>query len=255
MLTMFAMCIILTGTVHATPSITDFIVVENMTDNIIGGDINRLAVEYDSQDIDVIYNFNITSPYPFWNDTPEIAYIEVDVDDHKLNCTNRTTHNQTVFELACDYHLNAGHHNTTITFQFAHNIMPSNYSFGLEILHYEPQETVSHGSNYRTSSYNTYIIKVIRDWKKPSPIVIVAPLDVNETDDIVDNTTMGNVSAADFNQSTTGNVSADNLTGEIIMPPIPDSGTKMICIVSCVIVCGLIIVWFRMRKKLKKGLL
>ena len=131
--------------------------------------------------------------------------------------------------------------------------MPSNYSFGLEILHYnpqvQPQKIVSRGGSYRSSTPKICIFKVIWDWKKPLPFVIIAPLDENETNNIIDNTTMDNVSASISTVDTTmSNGSTDNMTGEIIVPPIPDSDTRVIWIVLGVIVCGLIIVWFRMRK-------
>ena len=122
------MGLMLIGTTHAEP-ITNFNVIENISDDIIGGNINRLVVEYDSQESDAAFTFKFISPYILWKDTPEIKYVNIVVDNSILTCTNKTTYNNYRFELECDYHLHTGHHNTTVMFQLAPNIMPGDYDF------------------------------------------------------------------------------------------------------------------------------
>lgn len=237
------MCLMPLNMAHATP-ITNFTVIENISDNIIGGNTNRLVVEYNSQDIDVIYNFRIISPYPFWNNTPEIPYLAVDVDNIILNCTNRTTHNNTIFELVCDYRIEAGHHNTTAGFRFAPNIMPGNYGFEFEILHYtpdssppQPQYSGSGSSGTTTIIPNTKLctFKVIRDWIAPLPLVhdVVEPdvPDINATN------------------TTTNITTTDNMTDIVddALPIPPDY--NIILIVFGGFVCGAIFVRLWYRKK------
>ena len=169
------------------------------------------------------------------------------VDDVSLNCTNRTTHNDTVFELECDHHLPTGHHNTTINFRFAPNIMPGNYSFDFEILHYIPKKTPtpqhhssgSSGSSRTATIPNTKIctFKVVSDWIEPPPLVKSTLPDDTETDDI------GNITIVD-------NVSYE-LDGEIITPSTPNGEDNIMMIVFGGIVCGILMtrMWYKMRKR------
>ena len=175
--TLLAMCIIMTNTAHAVP-IDNFNVIENITGNIIGGNNNSLIVEYDSEDIDIVYKFQITSPYPYLNNTPEIRYIQLAVDETGIPCTNETTQNDTVFAMYCNHHLTANHHNTTISFRFAPNIIPGNYDFEFEIIHSTdpiiPFIYQSSGSSSRPRYVNNTIIcnvTVDREWITPLEMI------------------------------------------------------------------------------------
>ena len=195
MLALFVMCMSLTSTVNAVP-IYNFNVVENISDTIIGGNNNDLIVEYNSEDIDVTYLFEITSPYQYLNNTPEIRYVRVIVDNTELVCTNNTILNDTVFVTLCNHHLGASHHNTTISFQFATNIMPDNYMFEFGMLHSSSTEPIilyrsgGSGSSYTYPNINkTFIIEVVREWLTPLPLKSVDDdEEYNETDEKYDDT-------------------------------------------------------------------
>ena len=241
-LTLLAMCLMLTSTAHAVP-IYNFDVVENISAVIIGGNNNNLIVDYNSEDVDVTYTFKITSPYSYLNNTPEIRYVRIIVDETELSCTNETMINDTVFATYCNHHLSASHHNTTVSFQFAMNIMPSDYEFEFAMIHATSDEPIilyrsgGGGSSYTYPNINkTCIIEVIKEWIEPLELIDDDEKRNDSTDD--DRTEHKNDTIVDDTTSDDDDIQDDTDDKD-------DYSVYLIILIA--IICILIIVWLMKR--------
>jgi len=165
------MLLLLVSNVQAA-TVTDLIILENIANSTIGGNINRLSVEYSSIGQDADFLFKIESPFLFENNTPELQYIRMDLDSIQLNCT-KTMPIQTEFILSCNDYLEEGRHNSTIEFVFAPNIMPGIYNYTFKILDYEIyiQQPSYNSHTWSPATVNQTII-VTREWLTPVPLVV-----------------------------------------------------------------------------------
>jgi len=197
--------ILLFSTVHAAP-ISGIDVLQAFPDSIIGGNIYNITLEYNSESIFVVYHFLFNSTYPLDNNTPEIPYVELSVDDIVLNQTR--IHQNNTLSVYSNSTLTQGRHNTTVYFALAHNIFPGNYTFLFEILAeggaQEPIATYRSSGSSRSyrSHTKTCNFTVVRQWK-PSENHTESPI-VNDTlpEDVIPENITGNTTKRYVYQST-----------------------------------------------------